>query len=334
MILNYLKKLIQWFEYLIEISFITKSDHLSIMEHKPYKRSKNRFSKEEDKKLLHLVAIHGEKNWKLISQEMNNRCCRQCRDRYFNYLSPNVKKGKWSTSEDRMLAELYRKIGPKWSKIASKFKGRTASSIKNRWNFTIGRYLQVSLDENNCLQEIGESPENSSPQETVPSPTKNIKQQLPKQNGPKAQKYSVSEIENVASPQPITSKRESINQQDPSYSFSQYTENSMSAAPGIMFDQIPSIPSNDILPSINLSCTYGSTDSYSSNTNLSLSTENLGNVETQKNNANLQMHQSEDVKTIATSNTEISDADLNALLLFDKIDGLSQWDALCSMFDD
>ena len=107
-------------------------------------KSKKRFTKEEDIKLLTLVSKYGPKNWKAISQEMNNRCGRQCRDRYVNYLSPDVKKTKWTIHEDRLLVDLYNQWGPKWSVIASKFKGRTASSVKNRWNFTIGRYITES----------------------------------------------------------------------------------------------------------------------------------------------------------------------------------------------
>ncbi|OHT03089.1 hypothetical protein TRFO_29546 [Tritrichomonas foetus] len=124
-------------------------------------KNKKRFTREEDQRLLELVALHGAKKWDMLANKLGGRCGRQCRDRYVNYLSPKVKKTKWTTNEDRLLIEMYRRIGPKWSTIARKFKGRTASALKNRWNFTVGIYFQdmaAKFEKKNSLSKSEESP--------------------------------------------------------------------------------------------------------------------------------------------------------------------------------
>lgn len=93
---------------------------------------KCKFTQEEDNKLVSLVQIYGQ-NWQKISIEMGNRNVRQCKERYENYLSPNVNRSQFTEEEDRLLLEKYRILGPKWVTIAKLFKGRTDSAIKSRF---------------------------------------------------------------------------------------------------------------------------------------------------------------------------------------------------------
>ena len=37
---------------------------------------------------------------------MENRTGKQCRERYFNHLQPNIKKGNWSDEEDNIIIQL------------------------------------------------------------------------------------------------------------------------------------------------------------------------------------------------------------------------------------
>lgn len=97
------------------------------------KSSRQMFSIEEDDMLSKLVKEYGEKNWRTISKHMPNRTTRQCRERYRNYLSPQIKNGPWTTEEDLLLEQKYLEYGPKWATIAQFFKTRSDVNIKNRW---------------------------------------------------------------------------------------------------------------------------------------------------------------------------------------------------------
>ena len=92
-----------------------------------------KFSLSEDNLLSYLVSKYGH-NWKLVSSFMPNRSSRQCRERYINYLSPDLKNEPWTEEEDNLLMTKASELGPKWSKILSFFPTRSYVSVKNRWN--------------------------------------------------------------------------------------------------------------------------------------------------------------------------------------------------------
>lgn len=94
---------------------------------------KNKFSAEEDQRLISLIQQYGEDNWSTISDKMPKRNPRQCRERWFNYLSPEINTRPWSIEEDTQLKRLYDQYGPKWVKIATYFPQRTDINVKNRW---------------------------------------------------------------------------------------------------------------------------------------------------------------------------------------------------------
>lgn len=92
---------------------------------------RNRFTHEEDEHLKRLVSLHNPPNWNEIAKYMRNRSARQCRERYNNYLRPELTNGTWTPEENDLLNQLYEKYGPKWSLIAQNFIGRSAVNIKN-----------------------------------------------------------------------------------------------------------------------------------------------------------------------------------------------------------
>ena len=51
------------------------------MQDEDKKVSKRPWSKEEDDKVLELVAIHGAKNWPIIASHLEGRVQKQCRER-------------------------------------------------------------------------------------------------------------------------------------------------------------------------------------------------------------------------------------------------------------
>ncbi|KAK8863959.1 hypothetical protein M9Y10_011653 [Tritrichomonas musculus] len=101
---------------------------------KPEKKLQRKlFSIEEDAKLRFLVSQYGNKDFKKIATFMPGRTPRQVRERYKNYLSPEVNNGPWSRDEDALLCQKYMELGPKWSKIADFFPSRSDINVKNRW---------------------------------------------------------------------------------------------------------------------------------------------------------------------------------------------------------
>lgn len=92
---------------------------------------RSRFTKEEDELLKQLADSQESPNWNSIACHMKNRTGRQCRERYNNYLRPNLVNGTWTHEEDELLLTLYEKYGPKWSLISQSFKSRSPVNIKN-----------------------------------------------------------------------------------------------------------------------------------------------------------------------------------------------------------
>lgn len=107
------------------------------------------FSPEEDAYLCSLVNQYGSNCWKFIAKKMPNRTTRQCRERYKNYLSPEIKNGPWTKEEDDLLREKYKEFGPKWAQISTFFNSRSDVNIKNRWASITVKKTSLNLDSEN-----------------------------------------------------------------------------------------------------------------------------------------------------------------------------------------
>jgi hypothetical protein len=97
------------------------------------KRKRMAFSPEEDDHLRQLVAKHGEDCWRRVAAKMPKRDRRQCRERWFNYLTPFVLNGPWTPAEEALLRAKVLENGRKWKAIQPFFPGRTDINIKNHW---------------------------------------------------------------------------------------------------------------------------------------------------------------------------------------------------------
>jgi len=98
---------------------------------------KGMWTPEEDEALAEWIEENGPNKWSQCALSIEGRSGKQCRDRWFNHLSPEVKKGSWSVSEDKLIFDLYQKYGSSWSKIAKHVPNRTENSIKNRFYSTL-----------------------------------------------------------------------------------------------------------------------------------------------------------------------------------------------------
>lgn len=132
-------------------------------------KSRRRFFTQEEDLLLTNAAIqYNEKNWANIAKNVPGRTPRQCRDRWMNYLKPNLKFDPWSKEEDALLTSMVNSYGTHWAKIVAHFPGRSTNAIKNRWNWLvkdrIGPVLhpgKKSRDVKNSIKNDEESSKNS-----------------------------------------------------------------------------------------------------------------------------------------------------------------------------
>ena len=108
--------------------------------------TKGPFTAEEDKVIKDFVSQNGPKSWPRITEMLPNRSSKQCRERWFNHLDPSVSKAQWTYEEDLTIFSEHMKIGAKWSQIAKLLPGRTDNAVKNRWNSSISKRIELATD--------------------------------------------------------------------------------------------------------------------------------------------------------------------------------------------
>ncbi|KAK7366597.1 hypothetical protein VNO80_08592 [Phaseolus coccineus] len=109
---------------------------------------KGPWSPEEDKILVDYIQKHGHGSWRALPKLAGlNRCGKSCRLRWTNYLRPDIKRGKFSDEEEKLIINLHAVLGNKWAAIASHLPGRTDNEIKNLWNTHLRKkLLKMGLD--------------------------------------------------------------------------------------------------------------------------------------------------------------------------------------------
>jgi hypothetical protein len=117
-----------------------------LVEPRSKKITRHKFTPDEDGLLRQLVTQCGTSDWSQIAQPFPSRTARQCRDRWKNYLSPEVMTGNWTDADDQLLVEKVAELGSRWSVIAQLFPGRTDIGVKNHYISITGRKAKEERD--------------------------------------------------------------------------------------------------------------------------------------------------------------------------------------------
>ena len=80
--------------------------------------------KDEEDQMIILAVTQGMNKWSDIAKLVPGRVGKQCRERWFNHLSPELKKAPWTSEEDDLLIAAQAKLGNSWSKVTLEIPGR------------------------------------------------------------------------------------------------------------------------------------------------------------------------------------------------------------------
>ncbi|PIM98999.1 Transcription factor, Myb superfamily [Handroanthus impetiginosus] len=106
---------------------------------------KGPWSKEEDEIIIELVNKYGPKKWSTIAQHLPGRIGKQCRERWHNHLNPGINKDAWTQEEELALIRAHQIYGNKWAELTKFLPGRTDNAIKNHWNSSVKKKLDMYL---------------------------------------------------------------------------------------------------------------------------------------------------------------------------------------------
>lgn len=81
---------------------------------------KGPWTSEEDKLLVDYIQAHGHGSWRRLPKLAGlNRCGKSCRLRWTNYLRPDIKRGRFTEEEEKLIIQMHSVHGNKYAKYYS-----------------------------------------------------------------------------------------------------------------------------------------------------------------------------------------------------------------------
>mmetsp|Transcript_17984 Transcript_17984/g.13007 ORF Transcript_17984/g.13007 Transcript_17984/m.13007 type:complete len:104 (-) Transcript_17984:1447-1758(-) len=101
--------------------------------------------------LFNIIAMQGTRQWNEIAETLNkklntNRNGKQCRERWYNFLNPEINREPFTPEEDLKILLKRQQIGNRWSEIVKLLPGRTENSVKNRFNCLYKKIREEKID--------------------------------------------------------------------------------------------------------------------------------------------------------------------------------------------
>ena len=152
------EKLFGLYSILKKYSALMETKLLDIYNTPPRNLPKSKFTLDDDKRLFEIVNQIGTSSWQDVSKMMKNRNPRQCKERWENYLNPELNNGPWSEEEDMLLIKKQQEIGSKWASMTQYFNKRSESSLRNRWQLLDRKikkeYLKITSNQHTDICNI------------------------------------------------------------------------------------------------------------------------------------------------------------------------------------
>jgi hypothetical protein len=95
--------------------------------------TRRNFTSYEDKQLKDLVGQYGKSNWKIITEKMEERTARQCKEHWINKLDPDKNRATFTSEEHQIILDKLDLFGSQWSRIAQFLDHRSPDDVKNEF---------------------------------------------------------------------------------------------------------------------------------------------------------------------------------------------------------
>jgi len=170
---NYLKRIVDAMSETIDSPLVSTQISSKSAKQCRVRWKKGNWTKEEDKQIVELQSVHGNK-WRVIASHLPGRTHIDINNRWHssvkkskpridasdntctpvsitaNDLNLALNRGNWTKEEDKQIVELQSVHGNKWRVIVSHLPGRTHNDIRNRWHNAVRSKARFNSSNNTC----------------------------------------------------------------------------------------------------------------------------------------------------------------------------------------